>query len=129
MLLLPVGVCALAAHLMRTTQFAVIGGEDDDRRGVEAVGLQFLQQPNQMTVAVSDAVEVVVLQDPPSTVFVRPLTEQNVLSGLVFPMGARAARRVERLMARRRQRDLPIRKISFVLGRAVDRVGRILALD
>ena len=69
-----------------------------------------------MAVAVSDAVEVVVLQNPPSTIFVWPLTEQNVLSGLIIIMGARAASRVECLTARCWQRHIPLRKINFVLG-------------
>jgi type IV secretory pathway protease TraF len=67
MLLLSVGVCALAAHLVGAAKFTVIGGEDYNRRAIEAVGLYFFEQPNQMAVAIPDAVEVVVLQNPPST--------------------------------------------------------------
>jgi hypothetical protein len=53
-LLLPVGVCALAAHLVGVAKLAVIGGEDHNRGAVQAGGLYFFEQPNQMGVAVSD---------------------------------------------------------------------------
>ena len=42
-----------------------------------------------MPVAVAYAVEVVILQDAPSTVFVWPLTDENVLGELVLEMGRR----------------------------------------
>ena len=60
MLLLPVGICTLAAHLVGTAQFAVIGGEDHNRRVVQVVGLYFFEQPNQMAIAVPDAVEIII---------------------------------------------------------------------
>ena len=60
MLLLPVGICTLAAHLVGTTQFAVIGGEDHDCRVVQVVCLYFFEKPNQMTVAVPDAVKIII---------------------------------------------------------------------
>src|SRR5215469_8737885 len=81
-----------------------------------------------MTVAVANAVEVVVLQDSPSPVFVGPLAKQNVLRSLIFVMGAWAIRRIEWLMARRRQRHVPLRNINFVIWWPVDRVGSMLAL-
>jgi hypothetical protein len=81
-----------------------------------------------VAVAVADAVEVVVLQDATSTIFVGPLAEQNVLCGLVFVMGVRPVGRVERLMTSLRQRDVPLRKINLVTGWPIDRVGRRLAL-
>src|SRR5215472_2842690 len=128
MLLLPVGVCALAAHLVSASKLAVICREHHNRRTVQGISFQLFEQPNQITVAVANAVEVVVLQDPPPTVFVGPLTEQSVLTGLVFVMGARPARRVEWLMARRRQRHVPLREVSLATRRPVYRVGGILAL-
>ena len=81
-----------------------------------------------MGVAVANAVEVVVLQYSPSAVFVRPLTEQNVLSGLVFPMGFRAAGVFEWLVARCGQRDVPLGTVNFVVRREDNRVGRSLSL-
>src|SRR5215467_5061849 len=81
-----------------------------------------------MTVAVANAVVIVVLQDPPSPVFVGPLAKKNVLRSLIFVMGAWATRRIEWLMARRRQRRVPLRKINFVLRWPVDRVASRLAL-
>src|SRR5215510_11610178 len=54
------------------------------------VRLYFFEQPNWTDVAVPDAVEVVVPQDSPTTIFVRPLTEQTVLS--VYKQAACAAR-------------------------------------
>src|SRR5215471_2842317 len=81
-----------------------------------------------MTVAVANAIEVVVLQNPPSPVFVGPLAKKNVLRSLIFVMGAWATRRIEELMARRRQRHVPLRNINFVIWWPVDRVGSILAL-
>src|SRR6516225_9564011 len=129
MLLLFVSICALAAHLVGAAPLTVIGSEDHNRGVVQAVRLYFVEQPNKMVVAVTNAVEVIVLQNPPSTVFVRPLTEHDVLAGLIVPMGARAARRIERLNPRRWQRDVPVREINVVLGRPVNRVGRVLALN
>src|SRR6516164_3716321 len=82
-----------------------------------------------MAVAVTNAVEVVVLQNPPSTVFVRPLTEQNVLGSLILVMGARSAGRIERLTARRWQRHVPLGQVSFIVRRPVNRVGRVPGLN
>src|SRR6185312_6559486 len=82
-----------------------------------------------MTVAVPDAVEVVVLQNFPPAIVIRPLTKQKVLRGLIVPMGTRAAGRIERLMARGRQRHVPFRKVNVVLRRTVDWVSRRLALN
>src|SRR5215469_10624034 len=81
-----------------------------------------------MTVAVANAVVIVVLQDPPSPVFVGPLAKKNVLRSLIFVMGTWATRRIERLMARSRQRNVPLRKINLVLGWPVDRVTSRVAL-
>ena len=78
MLLLLVSICALTAHLMGAAQLTVIGSEDHNRRVVQAISLYFIEQPNKMAVAVTNAVEVIVLQNPPSMIFIRPLTEQNV---------------------------------------------------
>src|SRR5262249_24463957 len=64
--------------------------QQQHRRYRYTVRLYLSEQPNRTGVAGRDAVEVVVLQNSPTTIFARPLAEQNVLS--VFKQAACAAR-------------------------------------
>ena len=101
--LLAIGAITLAAHLMIAAEFAMVGGEHDDRVLVHAVGFERVQHANDLLVAVADAVVVIVAQQPPAAIFVRPRADEDVLHLLIDLLPARAARRVERLAAGRRQ--------------------------
>ena len=78
MVLLAIRAVPLAAHLMVAAKLAVIGGEDDDRL-IHAIVFERLQHADDLAVAIADAIIVIVSQQPPTAILIRPGADENIL--------------------------------------------------
>src|ERR1700722_13640955 len=125
-----VGAVSFATHLMMAAEFAVIRVEDHDRVPVHLVVFERSQHMHDLLVAVADAIVIIVAEDMPAAIPLRPLAPHHVLDRLIDRMRYRAARRVQRLAAAHRQRQVaPSPLIEIVFGRWKDWNGWILSLN